>query len=53
MSLPYTRSPVAPMLDARKGEVYAGLFLMNEGMEEGMEEDGQVSRIIEERPIKA
>ncbi len=44
-SLPYTASPVAPMLDARKGEVYAGLFIM--------EEDGQVRRLIEERPIKA
>ncbi len=49
LSLPYTRCPVAPMLDARKGEVYAGLFIM----EEGMEKSGQVKRIIEERPIKA
>lgn len=49
MGLPYTASPVAPMLDARKGEVYAGLFIMEENMEGG----GQVKRIIEERPIKA
>ncbi len=45
MSLPFTRSPVAPMLDARKREVYAGLF--------SVEDDGSVRRLIEERPVKA
>ncbi len=45
LSLPYTQRPVAPMLDARKQEVYAGLFIM--------EESGELKRIIEEQPIKA
>ncbi|MCK4910330.1 MAG: tRNA (adenosine(37)-N6)-threonylcarbamoyltransferase complex dimerization subunit type 1 TsaB [Thermodesulfovibrionales bacterium] len=45
LSLPFTRSPVAPMLDARRREVYAGLF--------SVEDDGTVRRLIEEQPVSA
>lgn len=45
LSLPYTRCPVAPMLDARRREVYAGLYLVDE--------NSSVRQLVEEQPIKA
>ncbi len=45
LSLSFARCPVAPMLDARRREVYAGLF--------SVDDEGSVQRLIEESPLKA
>lgn len=44
MNLPHSAHPVCPMLDARKGEVYAGLF-QNSG--------GKTLRLMPEGPVNA
>jgi tRNA threonylcarbamoyladenosine biosynthesis protein TsaB len=43
-SLPFSRYPVCPMLDARKKEVYAGVFDTSDG--------GSIKRLIPEAPVK-
>ena len=45
LSLSFARCPVAPMLDARRREVYAGLF--------SVDDEGSVQRLIDEKPLKA
>lgn len=43
MNLPHTELPVCPLFDARKNELYAGLYRMVDGMPEQMMDDAALS----------